>query len=196
MRKNGLTALALTLAVCFAAPAAAQNLLVNPDFDSDLAGWDTSASWSDEDWQSSSSSGSATRVNDIGTISGLPLAAQCVELSDPASQYRLSAWILNPVGQTGPGYGNLYLALYDAAACDDASMIAGFDTESVQQTGVWEGVGVIVTTPPGAVSAKVGSTVQKLGAGTLQVYLDHVILEVWDPIFSDGFETGDLTGWQ
>jgi len=187
--------MALALVICAGSPAVAQNLLANPDFDTGVAGWDTFAAWSDEDWLSSASSGSATRINDAVSISGLPLAAQCIELPTAAPRYRLSGWMLNPAGQTAPGYGNLYLTFHSAAACDDSALIDGFDAPSVQQTGVWEGVGVIVTTPSGSVSARVGSTVQTLGPGLLQVYLDHVIFEVWDPIFSDDFESGGLSNW-
>ena len=57
----------------------AQNLLVNPDFDTDLAGWDGPAVWDPADAFGSPSSGSATWINDYAG-GGSTIVRQCVAL--------------------------------------------------------------------------------------------------------------------
>jgi hypothetical protein len=179
-----------------ALPLAAQNLLTNPDFDTNLEGWKTLATWSSEDWQGSPTSGSAIEVNSHPSTWGMEIVSQCVEIPSPAEQYRLNGWILNPSGQSGSGYGKLYLALFSAPACDDEHFMGGFDTAAVGQTGVWEAVDVTVDMQPGVVSLKVGTVLQKIDEpGAVQVYVDHVILEVIGEIFADGFESGNATAW-
>jgi hypothetical protein len=191
------TIVCVVFALFVATGVAGQNLLVNPDFEVNLDGWDTFADWDPEDWEGSLDSGSATELNSIPSTSGMPVVDQCVETPTPADDYVLSGWILNPSGQTGQGEGKFYIAFYGSAGCDDPSFISGFDTPDVLQTGVWERVSIAAQTPPGTLSVKVGTVLQKVGEpGEVRIYVDHVALYAGTEIFSDGFETGDMINWE
>ena len=176
--------------------AAADNLLSNPEFDTDLSGWDSFASWSTEDWESSLSSGSATMTNSIPSTSSVTVVKQCLTPATLANGYHLAGYILNPSGQSGEGYGKLTLSFFSAADCDDPSFIIGYDTASVQQTGTWEQVELTQATPAEAVSMKVYVFLQKIGEpGAVQLFTDHLLLEPQAAIFLDGFELGSTAEW-
>jgi len=69
--------------------ASAQNLLVNPDFDTDISGWSGVGVWSPLDAWGSPTSGSATWINmQIG--GGANYLEQCVELVPFFEGYDLS----------------------------------------------------------------------------------------------------------
>lgn len=67
----------------------AQNLLVNPDFDTDLSGWSGIGSWSPLDAWGSPASGSATWINTFPS-GGATIVDQCVELEPFFEGYDLS----------------------------------------------------------------------------------------------------------
>jgi hypothetical protein len=78
-----------TLAVCLPVTMSAQNLVVNPDFDTDLTGWSGIGVWDPLDAFGSPTSGSATWVNtQVG--GGAIYLDQCVELTPFFEGYDLS----------------------------------------------------------------------------------------------------------
>jgi hypothetical protein len=83
--------------------AAAQNLVVNGDFDNDVDGWTELSiplSWDPtSDYQNSPASGSALIVNAIPL--GNSGAVQCINGIVAGEAYRLSAWLRAPTGQSG-----------------------------------------------------------------------------------------------
>ena len=69
--------------------AEAQNLLANPDFDTDVTGWSGVGVWDPLDAFGSPSSGSATWINtQVG--GGANYLGQCVELTPSFEGYDLS----------------------------------------------------------------------------------------------------------
>lgn len=102
--RRALSFLAIALAV--AHPGEAQNLLVNPDFDVDLAGWsDPGVPWiasffDTEDWADAPGSGSARVVNTIETTGNDGLS-QCIEI--PESDGETAIYDLTVQARVGDG---------------------------------------------------------------------------------------------
>jgi len=83
------------VAVSISTPVSAANLLVNPTFDENLAGWGlepaASPAWDPMDVDNSQSSGSA-RLTMVGEVHGTQGILQYVAVV-PGAQYDFSAWI-------------------------------------------------------------------------------------------------------
>jgi hypothetical protein len=84
-----LLAVLFPVTALLSANVSAQNLLVNPDFDTDLSGWSGIGSWSQLDAWGSPSSGSATWINSFPS-GGAAYLDQCVELAPFFEGYDLS----------------------------------------------------------------------------------------------------------
>jgi hypothetical protein len=177
---------------------AAQNLLTNPDFDDtqQLTGWTFGASsWDVLDWLNQGDSGSITQANSIPSPSTITIGRQCVEISDPGMAFRLSGFILNPTAQTAPAQSQLGATWFGAPGCEESSYIGGAETPSVLETDVWLESSMSLTLPPEAQSVKVSLYLYKTtGAGITQSWFDHIFFGD-GPMFADGFESGDLLGW-
>lgn len=143
------TRLVSLAAVCGAlaagAPLRAQNLIVNPDFDTDLVGWTDpalpwlAASWNAEDWIGDAESGSARVVNTSDATSTAAGLAQCVELvADGATAYEFRAQARAGEGGGLAGIAEIGLSFHGDAACD------GFyygDTERYWSAESWAALG-------------------------------------------------------
>ena len=185
--------LATALLLVTLSAAGTENLVVNPEFDTDLDGWSPyGGTWSPEDWQASPTSGSATRTLATGGAS-VPIADQCVDLAGaPAFEYTLSAQVYMPSGQTGTGSAHLSVGWFSSPGC--ITQIGGDDSPQVSTTGDWlETVGRYQP-PTGAVSLHLGVYLWTQTSGGFQAYTDHVVL-ISSGIFTDGFESGDLGAW-
>jgi len=185
---------AALLAVLAASPAVAGNLLTNRDFDADLDGWWSIGQWDPADATCLPASGSVQWTNSGPSTSGAMFVYQCVELpagGSPPSEAR--AWLQIPPGQTGTGYAQLGVWFYDGPGCGGSPVASNGEVFDV--VGPWSEV--VLTIPSEhlvAGSARVWVVNQRVGAGDLQVYADHLWLGP-PLVFEDGFEHGSLDYW-
>jgi len=184
------TAALLVVAVSSAGTA---NLVVNPDFDTDLSGWGHfGGTWSPFDWQDSPTSGSSNKALSTAGAT-VPIADQCVELGGtPAQEYELSAQVYIPSGQTGTGSAHISVGWFSSPAC--INQVSGDDSADVTATGSWVELADTLQPPPGAVSMHLGVYLWAQTGGGFEAYTDHVVLKRSE-IFADGFESGDVDGW-
>ena len=187
----------LLLVVLWLTPSTsgAQNLLTNPDFAS-FADWIGSGWWVLNDCCGEPQSGSATYINQQTGPSNVFIARQCVELMLPGQYYEISGFFHIPAGQTGSGWGQIGVGWYSSGSCASGNFIGGADAPIVMNTGSWRRTSAVIKAPFAAVSAYVFTINQKWSSGgTFQVSTDSLSLIVVDPIFSDGFESGDTLKW-
>jgi len=178
--------------------SAAQNLLVNPDFDTDVAGWttwgtDVSIVWNPEDAYGSPASGSGEVINSyVGSGSGLR-AFQCVSVTGGAV-YQLRGKVLIPPGQPTLQGGELYIWWYAEEWCQALIATAGSPLV-VWPEDVWIEVAAPLSEAPiGAQSAWISLSVNQLApGGTVSVLFDDLMFR--EVLFADGFESGDTASW-
>ena len=111
--------------VLFALPAAAQNLLSNPRFDTDLSGWSydpNAVQWSNRDAKGSSASGSARVSNGSSNMSGVYLTSPCVSLPITMTLYDVAAKVLVPSGQDQTGSVKAYLREFSSKDCSEGTL--------------------------------------------------------------------------
>lgn len=194
--------IALALAFAFVIPmpcAWGQNLVVNPDFATDVTGWSafTTAAieWNSLDSGGSVASGSGVVTNLSTTPGDATGARQCVEGLTGSSFYRFVADILVPSAQTETGNAYLLVQWYAGAKCDGGGL--GFVwTRYIQSftPDVWYTEPSYSQAPSAALSARLTLSVRKNeDLGTLRAHFDNVVFE--EMIFGDGFESSDLTAW-
>ena len=159
--------------------AAAQNLLVNPNFDSNVAGWSFTTpgtfTWdSSLDAGSNPLSGSGRLDNTSPATNGTSFAAQCVAVTG-GSTYDFLAKIRIPSGQSQTGHANVVVNFYDGASCG-GSNVGGTASPIVLSTttDTWVQSQVLAFAAPGtAVSAQVNLWVDKVEAnGSFVVNFD------------------------
>ena len=161
------TAIAIAVVLVFtgaAKPASAQNLIQNPRFGSDLAGWTLAfqgpllTSWSTADAYDSPGSGSAD-VDSFG--GGSSSLSQCVVVQ-PGASYEFGGsvtWALK-----GSAFIGLSLTFHSDATCSSpTASVAGLAPPSAPFGG-WTPLGLTVTSPPDGKSAMV-----ELDASTLYI---------------------------
>ncbi len=152
-----------------------ENLLLNPDFDSDLSGWDNTglASWSAEDAEGSGTSGSA-RLN-ISAASSYAIRSNCVTAL-PGEQFYYSSSYLIPPGQQAEGNAMIQIDWFDQDNCTGVSL--GADNKTGTQTD-WTTIGARVVAPGETASVKVFLFDQKSGGtGDFAVHFDKLELVV------------------
>jgi hypothetical protein len=198
MRKLILATFAL--AIVIPAPIAwGQNLVVNPDFATDVTGWSpdltSTIDWNLLDADAVPASGSGVVTNLSTTAIEGSGARQCVEGITGETFYRSGVDILVPGGQSETGYAYLLVQWYPGAKCDGGQL--GLDwTPNVQSStpDAWYASSGYFRAPSATQSARVRLTVLKIeDLGTLQAHFDNVVFE--EMIFGDGFESNDLTAW-
>ena len=134
-------AAALGLVLAVGSWSAAQNLLVNPDFDTDVAGWttwgtDVSIVWNPEDAYGSPSSGSGEVINSyVGLASDLR-AFQCVSVTGGAV-YQLRGKVLIPSGQPTLAGGLLIIWWYAEESCQGVVISTASSPLVVWPEDVW-----------------------------------------------------------
>jgi hypothetical protein len=148
---------AVATAWALAAPAdAAVNLLQNPTFDNDLAGWangfETDAEWSSADELGSPTSGSA-RVVRIPNTPGSMRIVQCFPVT-AGKTYVFGADGLAPSGATLPPTITLFtqVLFFAAPNCNNVTTSEGGTVVSLRDS--WGPVQGIATAPPGTLSAR------------------------------------------
>ena len=184
--------LTLTLLLAFPAASSAANLLLNPEFDTNLTGWNqpfgVPVVWSSTDHGSSPVSGSALVTNDDDPSSGGVAIAleQCVPVL-PQRTYLFGGQIHLPAGQPDFSAGVFLVDTFTNASCSGAFV----GTASVHQfeSGAWLRSAGTVTTAAG-----VQSMLFSLGVGKdagvsvpVQGYFDALFV-LPDLVFADGFD--------
>ena len=188
--------LALALAAV-AHGAAAQELLSNRHFITDLSGWTGSGWWDSLDVFGDPKTGSATYVNQDTGISERYIVLQCVELPTPGGYYELGGYFYIPAGQSGTGLARLGLSWHSDLSCGTPAYLGGADVGSYAGLGTWYQMHPLTFVAPStALSAKV-YTIHRKGSedGVFQVSTDELSFVELDGIFNDGFESADTTGW-
>ena len=190
------TFLASLVAVLLPFTAGAQNMLTNPDFDTDTSGWGFFASWDPLDVAVLPTSGSATWINDSEGTGGALFVIQCVDISLFNQEFLLSGHVFIPSGNTAAGYSLVRISFWTDTACSDYLEGSGFDTATDSVVDAWEELQIEAHTPSGARSARIGVVNSKSEAGVFRVYAGSVFFGPSPAtIFADGFEIGETTGW-
>jgi hypothetical protein len=176
---------ALTLLLSsHAAPSPAQNLLVNPGFDTGLGGWQladpsttsVTVSWDGaHDADGSPSSGSAKAVWQAPSVSGLSSAIfQCVEVT-PGASYIFGGKVFIPAGPV-PGSAFFNVIPYPSHGCSGAPPPSLFgSTPPVTTRNRW--VETTATIHPFGPSVLIAATFAPGSGGTFQVSFDDVVLQ-------------------
>lgn len=171
----------------------AQNLLVNPDFDTDLAGWSGIGAWSPTDAFGFPTSGSATWVNTWATGGGYYLQ-QCVDLAPFFEAYDLSGWAYIPSGQAATGIAGIVVTFHSDPGC--ITFLNNHTIQDLSNVGNWELLSRTDWVPTGAMSALVRLKNQKSGPEDFETFHDCVFFGP-NPtmIFADDFESVDTSQW-
>jgi hypothetical protein len=165
------------------ASASAQNLLVNPNFDSSLAGWQTTsvpgstASWDGtRDADGSPTSGSAKGVWSAPTVTGLvPVVSQCIEVT-PGMTYIHGGKIFIPSGQPTSGSAFFLAAVFPSHGCSGPPPPGLFlPTPIVTAQNTWtESTAPIVPFGP---SLLLSAYIAPNAGGNFQASFDDLVLE-------------------
>ena len=149
--------------------AAAQDLILNGHFHTDINGWTLvgigTQAWDPLDWQSNPASGSIRITNTDPTANMGTASGQCILLT-PSGTYEFGGHVRFPTGQS-LGAGGVAVAWFSNPTCTPPE-ISTNNTPAVFTTTVntWvESFSSGVTAPPGTVAVGVGPGVLKLVAG-------------------------------
>lgn len=184
------------LAVSVATPTVA-NDLVNPDFATDLTGWDNP-------FFHDATDRSVWLGSDGGPLSGPGCLEEGTTFNNGGSDglfqyvpvtvgetYLLSGW--SRVPSTVPGNGaTLWVDWMDGS---DNVVGSGGVTWNFDAGGGWHYHYAAVTAPTGAVNARVRPSIQMVVGGTDESVARWDDLDFGPGLFRDGFETGDLSIW-
>jgi predicted enzyme related to lactoylglutathione lyase len=178
-----IASLAPLLALTGAAlPAAAQNLLVNPTFDTNLSSWtigtdSVTVTWDGtRDGDGSTTSGSARTVWAASTVTGNYEAfTQCVNVNQSVN-YRFGGKAFIPSGQALAGQAYFLAVPFNQSNCQGAPPpSAAVSTPSVTALDQWtETLGTI--TPIGG-SILIGAYLAVPAGGTFTINYDDLLLE-------------------
>lgn len=192
--KTGISCVVLFALFAAGPVSAGGDLVVNGTFDINLDGWDTGgglSAWFAED-ATGGSSGSAilTNVYPSGGVVQSPLL-QCVDVDPGRYLFRAAARI--PTGQATTGEAYLIAYAYGGPGCGGAPVAGSFWTNPFFSD-LWTTGGVLIDVPPGGGSVSLRTQVLKFEAGgSFDALFDDI--ELIPTVFSDGFESGDTTGW-
>jgi len=168
----------LLVAAALAPSARAENLLVNPRFDTSISGWTVGNDdqvWSPVDVDDDPSSGSARALIDQapGPFTGVAFR-QCVEVT-AGDEYVYGASTLVPSGQERTGSALVAVYFYGEEGCGGAAI----DTQTigpVDDPGAWANVSDTITAPDGSRSVNVFLSVTKNEpGGELTAHFDDVL---------------------
>ncbi len=194
MRRSAVLLLVASVIVVPAATVvSAQNLLVNPDFDTDVSGWAGLGVWDPVDAFGSPTSGSATWIN-TWAGGGAHYFLQCIEVPIFFEGFDLSAYTNIPSGQASTGESYLVVIFYSDPDCTD--LIDAHSTSSYTGLDTWHLLTLSGWSPDGFGSVKIGLANHKDQAGDFQIFHDAVFFGPNpDAVFSDDFESADVSGW-
>jgi hypothetical protein len=177
-----------TLFVCsFAAPAFSGNLVVNPNFNTDISGWANNGGVGSFDGtmdaNGSPSSGSAKGSLTLPPFFSTLAIGQCISGITPGTAYDFGGKIRI---QSAPGTGSsafVALTFFTGSACSTGLSPTFFTPiPSVTTTGSWVAANATATAPAGAGSVSIvgdfgiGST-----PGTMVVNFDDIFFQVASP---------------
>jgi hypothetical protein len=174
--------------------AGAQNLLLNPGFDNDVAGWSASGpgsiAWSMLDANTNPASGSVQLTNSSATPSNGATVGQCLPM--PARwAFRVSGKILVP---SGPNQALSNTTRVDVrfASNSGCTQFLGGSTQigsTPSQLDAWHTAGPVVRVAPvGTVALQVRGLLTKIPAGgSIIAHFDDFSVEV-DTFFVGDFE--------
>lgn len=163
----------------------AQNLLVNPDFATDIEGWSDptqpwlDVSWNAEDWRGEPESGSARLFVNIETSETANIS-QCIEIPE---SFGTDVYEIHARARVGDGYflagtAELGLWYYESNVCDGfnwSNIILPLGLEewaSTRQLGVRR-----LIAPAGTRSIRFELRAHSYGAGgSFEAFFDHVYL--------------------
>ena len=181
----------------------ATNLLVNPNFDRDLAGWSAATvppsqfEWSADDGDGTAFSGSALIANLSGPDVGFNLS-QCVALAT-AGAYELGALVRLDQGGLGVPAAHASVEFHGQAGCTGAVLATATTTEVGGNTGgAFEPLGLgPLTRPAGAVSARVrvAAEIGSDPSADFTAIFDNLYFRRLVVLFADGFESGTTGNW-
>lgn len=185
-----------------AAPACAQNLVVNGDFDTDVSGWTPSPfnRWDEADHEEAPDSGSLLIRNNFLNPQASIGVSQCVAVT-PGTPYDVGASFLIPSGQGSTGAAYLAIVWNSSPDCNGITATTGTVTEEVTDLGVWQERSLRhLVAPAGSAGAKIILWVFKANENdALSVHADGVFLlsAVSKPnlLANPAFAT-NLNGWQ
>jgi hypothetical protein len=155
--------LLLGCAALLAAGARAQNLLVNPNFDTDVSGWNTFQGMVFDSTRDSAGNplhGSGQQPSQGAFCSQ---ATQCLNIT-PGVTYSLTGQLLFPSGNglnTGPGTADIFMGFYDATCGSQSlSLVGAPPISSVSNNSPAESwlvaPGQVFTAPLNALSVNIG----------------------------------------
>lgn len=179
---------------------AAQNLVINPDFDTDVVGWspfyDIDFIWDPVDYQGDPSSGCGFAASTDAPVTNSGIV-QCVEPIVAGESYKLSAWLDISPSQEGDGSVGLFVWWRDGAGCTGTQTHA-LATPYVGSTAGWEQLTAAPeVAPAGTVSATLYLNIVKSSplGDDYYVSFDGIDLHPAVSLFSDGFESSDTSAW-
>lgn len=191
--------LVVLVALAMAVSAAAQDLVTNGGFDTDVAGWSQTNvgsgyfEWSSLDAAADPGSGSARVVNNDFPAFSLALV-QCVPVT-AGQRYDAAATLYIPSGQASSGFTYLRVEWSSLPACGGGWL----GTEShpnLTDTGVWTTqslTGLVAPATAEALQIQVFVTKTTTG-GQLEVNVDDVAV-TGPELLRDDFESGGLAAW-
>jgi hypothetical protein len=146
-------------AVSFAAPAFSQNLVVNPNFNTDISGWENSGlgsfdSTMDANGSPSSGSVKGTFTFPIPSYGAPAFIQQCISGITPGKSYDFGGKMRI---QSAPGAGSqafVFLIFRSGSTCSSAPIDVSISTP-VTTTGSWVAGSATVTAPAGAGSVDI-----------------------------------------
>ncbi len=161
------------------APAQAQNLLTNPDFDADLSGWTVdSGSWSflAAGWPTGVFTPGSAQGQHPGTVAGsFVFLTQCVQVS-PSTPYLASFYGFIPTGQGSTGEVFMRVNRYSTTGC--TSLTSQGDSPTLTTPGTsWQHSSATFSTSASEHSVRVSLAIRKPAAdGPFEARLDGVYL--------------------
>jgi hypothetical protein len=171
------------------------DLLANPNFDIDLAGWSGAATWSGADAESKPTSGAARFESAAGSGATRALA-QCL-VAMPGEGFRASASTRVTSATPGAPGVALRLAFHSGPACGGGALDTKQLTLAAGSTGgLWLAGEVRGAKAPA--SAGSVALVLEVGEGAAPAYtvdLDLPLLAADLDLLVDGFEGGELCAW-
>jgi len=175
---------------------AAQNLLLNPSFDSDVTDW--SAPYIDRmDWIASDGNpaGSGPGCMEIAYTNNSGGSNGAMQYFDVVggTTYQLSGWAKVPAGSVAWG-ADMWVDYYDAS---DVYLESSDTLFMMTQDGPWEQVSEFTTAPAAAVRARLRPSVLTASSGTDESIArwDDLFFGTSSAIFVDDFESGGTSRW-
>ena len=190
----------LFVALFLGSGAWGENLVVNPEFDTDVSGWtpepEVSIAWSAIDASLDPGSGSAEVTNSVaGPRNGRGMN-QCLNLVVvEGAVYDFGGKALIPDGQARTGSAQVGLRWLAGPGCT-GSTVGSQPRRETATLGAWVDLSATEQiAPAGAVSVLFLAFPSKVEAGgSLVAHFDDLYFRP-AVLFADGFESGDLTSW-